>query len=138
MTPEIQRLLEEQITEHHSANAEYCWWCQMDVNGRTGEAEPHTPECWLVRARQALLAPSPAGQEADNHHNALTCPYCNPKGLVLAEPAGQEEPPANEQWLREIEAQSDETVPYYVPRLISEIRHLERVIALFRKDAKRG
>jgi hypothetical protein len=23
----------------------------------------------------------------DNHHNALTCPYCNQKGLVLVDPA---------------------------------------------------
>jgi hypothetical protein len=23
--------------------------------------------------------------ELDNHHNALTCPYCNPKGLVLVD-----------------------------------------------------
>lgn len=36
-------------------------------------------------------------------------------------------------WLDEIEAQADSTIPYYVPRLIAEIRHLERVLALMRK-----
>jgi hypothetical protein len=39
----------------------------------------------------------------------------------------------NLRWLDEIEAQADSTVPYYVPRLIAEIRHLERVLALMRK-----
>lgn len=30
--------------------------------------------------------------ETDNHHNALKCPYCNPKGLVLAEPTPADGP----------------------------------------------
>jgi len=34
----------------------------------------------LAALRQALPP------EKDNHHNALTCPYCNPKGLKFAEP----------------------------------------------------
>ena len=31
--------------------------------------------------------------ELDNHHNALRCPHCNPRGLVLCEPA--QAPPAS-------------------------------------------
>ena len=36
-----------------------------------------------------------AAREGDNHHNALTCPYCNPKGLTFANPAvpGDQERP---------------------------------------------
>lgn len=30
------------------------------------------------------------GFDPTNHHNALGCPYCNPKGLILAAPAGPE------------------------------------------------
>jgi hypothetical protein len=40
-------------------------------------------------------------------------------------------------WLDEIETQIDSTVPYYVPRLIQEIRHLERVIARFRNGGQK-
>ncbi len=42
----------------------------------------------------------------DNHHNALKCPYCNPRGLVFAEPPAQpalsqkdKEQSAFEDWL---------------------------------------
>jgi hypothetical protein len=43
--------------------------------------------CEIERLKAALaLAVSPKA-ELDNHHNALTCPHCNPKGLKFAEPA---------------------------------------------------
>ena len=29
---------------------------------------------------------SPVSVDVTNHHNALLCPYCNPKGLKFAEP----------------------------------------------------
>lgn len=32
----------------------------------------------------------------DNHHNALKCPYCNPRRLVFAEPAAQPAPRTSE------------------------------------------
>jgi hypothetical protein len=35
-------------------------------------------------AQPASMQPLP---DHDNHHNALKCPYCNPRGLVFAEPA---------------------------------------------------
>jgi len=43
--------------------------------------------------RRAALAAQPAEPsmrplpDHDNHHNALKCPYCNPRGLKFAEPA---------------------------------------------------
>jgi hypothetical protein len=41
-----------------------------------------------LSAAQATIEKLQA-RELDNHHNALTCPYCNPKGLVLIEPDAQ-------------------------------------------------
>ncbi len=35
----------------------------------------------------ALLDTMEGAGELDNHHNALTCPYCNPNSLVLTQPA---------------------------------------------------
>ena len=49
--------------------------------------------------RRAALAAQPAEPsmrplpDHDNHHNALKCPYCNPRGLKFAEPAAAQ--PAN-------------------------------------------
>lgn len=54
----------------------------------------------LVDAVAALKAQAPPAEDApglelDNHHNALRCPHCNPKGLVLCDPAAarQSDPP---------------------------------------------
>jgi hypothetical protein len=38
------------------------------------------------KAMAEHLAVAAPHYEEDNHHNALACPYCNPKGLVLVEP----------------------------------------------------
>jgi hypothetical protein len=46
----------------------------------------------LRDALRAALAGPPSMQPLpnhDNHHNALKCPYCNPRGLVFAEPEAQ-------------------------------------------------
>ena len=46
---------------------------------------------WLERAGYSMSvedvrrAADLLEREPDNHHNALRCPYCNPKGLVLRE-----------------------------------------------------
>jgi hypothetical protein len=45
-----------------------------------------------IKYLRAALAGPPSMQPLpnhDNHHNALKCPYCNPRGLVFAEPAAQ-------------------------------------------------
>ena len=42
-----------------------------------------------IKYLRAALAEPPSMQPLpnhDNHHNALKCPYCNPRGLVFAEP----------------------------------------------------
>jgi hypothetical protein len=41
-------------------------------------------------------------------------------------------------WLDEIEAQIDETVPYYVPRLIAEIRRLRNALESVGEDIKQA
>ena len=47
----------------------------------------------LLDALRAALAAQPAEPsmrplpDHDNHHNALKCPYCNPRGLKFAEPS---------------------------------------------------
>jgi chromosome segregation ATPase len=47
-----------------------------------------TQEATIAQLEQVIsnLAERKHG-EVDNHHNALTCPYCNPKGLILVEEA---------------------------------------------------
>lgn len=35
------------------------------------------------------------GSEADNHHNALACPYCNPQKLILMPPEQRDAPNAS-------------------------------------------
>jgi hypothetical protein len=39
-------------------NAEYCWWCQADVNGKSGQfvKEPHEPDCRYIEAQAVLAA----------------------------------------------------------------------------------
>lgn len=56
--------------------------------------DPKDIEIILLKAeveRWKSLAFSPIG---DNHHNALTCPHCNPNGCVFALPVspGQKDP----------------------------------------------
>lgn len=48
------------------------------VQSTRGDAEFIAAAPQLVRDLVALLA---VQQEKDNHHSALLCPYCNPKGL---------------------------------------------------------
>ncbi len=43
---------------------------------------------WFSCAQPAPAAMQPL-PDHDNHHNALKCPYCNPRGLAFAEPAAQ-------------------------------------------------
>ncbi|WP_407529245.1 hypothetical protein [Methylobacterium oryzisoli] len=39
-----------------------------------------------VGAGDAARVCEALGFDPTNHHNALKCPYCNPQGLVLAQP----------------------------------------------------
>ena len=62
-----------------------------------GVEEPGCVNCGAMRFWDSAKKPCPAVAppperpqepriEFDNHHNALLCPYCNPKGLKFAEP----------------------------------------------------
>jgi uncharacterized Zn-finger protein len=46
----------------------------------------------VVQLRADLQRAAAAAIDITNHHNALICPYCNPKGLKFAEPAARTEP----------------------------------------------
>lgn len=108
----------------------------------------HVPDDWRdVEGNDLLMLPthwmalSPGvdrqerrrGQEKDlSHVDSLTQSNLGATG-------GQNELASTDyRWLDDIEAQIDSTVPYYVPRLCQEIRHLERVIQLLRKDVAHG
>jgi hypothetical protein len=62
--------------------------------------KPMPPPCGFPE-RKCLL-----GFEADNHHNALTCPYCNPKGLRLVDPASLPVPADLVTALKELRAET--------------------------------
>lgn len=61
----LRQLLAEAIYEDCLPNAEYCWWCHADVNGKISEKEPHAAECFYVRALAAVSAPLPSAQPDD-------------------------------------------------------------------------
>lgn len=52
--------------------------CETELNR---EADLAQRELAALAVRLRAVQP-----ELDNHHNALTCPYCNPKGFLLIEP----------------------------------------------------
>lgn len=60
------------------------------ITGIKGEHYPCKPDIFALT--YDTLAAQPAEQsirplpDHDNHHNALKCPYCNPRGLKFAEP----------------------------------------------------
>lgn len=87
----------------------------------------------IDKARAALAA-LPAAQakepqplrDHDNHHNALICPYCNPRRLKFAEPAPQAQEPltlSDEQIYRHVLLAKD-CPPNSVVMLVSSIRRL--------------
>lgn len=83
---------------------------------------------------QTVIPPERA--TASENEAIPTCPDCG-AGIMFEHYVGCRRVPSptsdrNLKWLDDIEAQIDGTVPYYVPRLIAEIRHLERVLALMR------
>lgn len=77
------------------------WADQLDAliaslppdDGVAETAARHSADCRAqeaVRTREAeALQPRLPPAETDNHHNALTCPHCNPKGLTFAETGWQ-------------------------------------------------
>ena len=75
-------------------------------------------ENWNLRAALAAQPAEPSMRplpDHDNHHNALKCPYCNPRGLKFAEPAAAQ-PTGQSPCARHCEA----------PAFEGEIRRLKR------------
>jgi uncharacterized ParB-like nuclease family protein len=55
LEPALLQLLREAVAEDDAGpNAEYCWWCHADVNGKNGPAQPHLSTCFGVRAKAAI------------------------------------------------------------------------------------
>jgi chromosome segregation ATPase len=72
--------LHARLLEHALRNAEtHATRCDCDLSVVVRELTATRAE--VSRLREALQAAKQSG--ADNHHNALTCAYCNPNSLIL-------------------------------------------------------
>lgn len=61
-----QALLQEEINEHDPGlDAEYCWWCGNDINGKNGPKMHHDQNCWRVRAEALMAALLPLQDQDD-------------------------------------------------------------------------
>lgn len=78
MTPDPRALL-QRLREFHGTCCDNRY---VSINGDSQRCSCGLRE--IIAQLDALLV-----AEYDNHHNALTCPYCNPKGLVLVDPNAQ-------------------------------------------------
>jgi len=52
-------------------DAEYCWWCHADINGKYDAPDPHDADCLYVRAQNLIAAVPPPVTEPP------VCSGCN-------------------------------------------------------------
>jgi hypothetical protein len=76
--------------------------CICDTDHPTFKERGHHPLCPAnVPAERKMVPEIPF--DPTNHHNALKCPYCNPKGLVLARPLPPSNPVRESRWRTDFE-----------------------------------